>query len=108
MPLRNPVISPDDGTLSGIADTGGPLAGLMARLWQTAVLIGGLLVILWLVWGAVDYLNSAGDPEKTKKARGKIIDAVIGLVILVMSYAIVKFLEFVFGFDLVNLVWPTL
>ena len=35
------------------------------------------------------------------------MNAIIGLAILVSTFAIITLLEFFFGFDLLNLVWPT-
>jgi len=107
--ITNPVIDPNDGTVDGIEgpNSGGPLASLIARLWQTMVIIGSILVILYFVWGAIDWLTAGGDENKLKKARGRMTDAFIGLALLVASFAIMKFLEFVFGFDITKPVWPT-
>jgi len=103
--IINPVISEEEGTIDGVA--GNPLGSIIARLWQTMVVIGGLLVLLWFVWGAIDWIFSGGNEEKLKHARGRMTNAFIGLVLLVASFAIMTFLEFVFGFDLLNPVWPT-
>jgi len=103
--ISNPVL-PKEGSLTEINKSGGPLASLMARLWQTMVIIGSLLVILYFVWGAIDWLTAGGSEEKLKKARGRMVDAFIGLALLVASYAIMRFMEFVFGFSLVNIKWP--
>ena len=104
--ITNPVL-PKEGSLTEINKSGGPLASLMARLWQTMVIIGSLLVILYFVWGAIDWLTAGGNEEKLKKARGRMVDAFIGLALLVASYAIMRFMEFVFGFSLVNISWPS-
>ena len=103
--ITNPVL-PKEGSLTEINKSGGPLASLMARLWQTMVIIGSLLVILYFVWGAIDWLTAGGNEEKLKKARGRMVDAFIGLALLVASYAIMRFMEFVFGFSLVDIKWP--
>ncbi|NMC35870.1 hypothetical protein GYA49_02380 [Candidatus Beckwithbacteria bacterium] len=104
--IKNSVINSSEGTYSGV-DNSSPLAALIARLWLVAVILGSLAVILFLVMGAIDWISSDGDPEKIKKARNKIVDAVVGLGILVASFAIVKFLEWIFGFDILNISWPT-
>ena len=103
--ITNRVIDPSEGTYDSVAQ--GPLASLIARLWLTAVILGSLAVILFLILGAIDWISSDGDPEKLKKARNKIVDAIVGLGILVASFAIVKFLEWIFGFDILNISWPT-
>lgn len=103
--ITNPVIMEKEGTITGVQE--GPLASIIARLWQTMVIVGSLLVIIWFVWGAVDWIVSGGNEEKLKHARARMTNAFIGLVLLVASFAIMKFLQFVFGFDITAPVWPT-
>ena len=103
--IRNPVLQDSEGTYSTVRKN--PLAPFIARLWQTMVIVGSLMVIIYLVWGALDWLMSQGDPEKLKNAKNKIIHAVFGLALLAASYAVVWFLRTLFGFDLLEIAWPT-
>lgn len=93
----------DDGTVVN------PLAKLFVNLWQAAVLFGALLTIIFLIWGSVEWLTSEGDKEKLAGARNKIVNSIIGLVLLAASVAIITFLNRLdlFGFDLLKLAWPT-
>jgi len=47
---------------------------------------GVVFVVLFLV-GGVQYLTSAGNEEASTKAKKLLLDAVIGLVIVLVSYA---------------------
>ncbi|MBI4835816.1 MAG: hypothetical protein HY817_00995 [Candidatus Abawacabacteria bacterium] len=47
----------------------------------------GLIAFLMLVYGGFRYLASAGDPEMTKKGKQTIMYAVIGVVVIALSYA---------------------
>lgn len=51
------------------------------------VVAGVVFVILFLV-GGIQYLTAAGNEDSTKKARQLMLDAVIGLVIVVTSWAV--------------------
>lgn len=71
--------------------------------WLNAVLsvvlvVAALLVLLNLIWGGFEWLTSGGDKGKTENARKRITSAVIGIVIVAASYAIlglvVRFLGF--------------
>lgn len=84
-----------------------PLGALVARLWWTLVMVGGLALLVFLIWGGIDLLSSEGDQEKYKNARNKITHALMGMAVLAASFAIVKILDGLFGFDLLNLKWPT-
>jgi len=39
------------------------------------------------------YLTAAGDEEKVKKAKNLIVSAVIGMILILSSYAIASFVE---------------
>lgn len=47
-----------------------------------------IVMLFYLLWGAYDWLVSSGDKEALEKARLKITNAVIGMVLLVAAYAI--------------------
>ena len=51
----------------------------------------GLICVIIMIIGGVQYMTSSGDPNKTKKARDTILYACIGLIICVLSFAIVNF-----------------
>lgn len=50
----------------------------------------GLLAILMIIWGAVQYSTSAGDPGKIQKSKKTIINSVIGVVIVILAASIVN------------------
>ena len=64
------------------------LGDLINRLLTFVIAISALLVFLYLIWGGIDWITSGGDKAKTEAARQKIIAAVIGLIIVAASYAI--------------------
>lgn len=53
--------------------------------------LGVIFVVLTIVAG-FQYMTAAGNEEKTKKALGLIKNAVIGLVIVLMSWMITRFI----------------
>lgn len=57
-----------------------------------------IIVVLFvmLVVGAFNYLTSLGNPEKLKKAQGTLRYAVIGLVIFLSSFLILKVIDTLF------------
>lgn len=52
------------------------------------MLLGALLVFMYLIWGGIEWITSGGDKGKTESARNKITAAVIGLIVLAASWAI--------------------
>jgi len=62
------------------------------------MVIAALLVFLYLILGGIEWITSGGDKGKTEKARNKITAAVIGLIILAASYAILLIILNFLGF----------
>ena len=104
-PVENPVLKDTEGQYTDVS--GNPLGFFIVRLWRTLVVVGGIALLLFLIWGAIDWLMSEGEPEKLKNAKNKIIHALAGMGILAASYAIVRLAEAVFGFNILQFDWPT-
>ena len=51
----------------------------------------GLILVVMIIYGGVLWTTSGGDEEQIKKARGFISSAIIGLLIVTLSYAIAVF-----------------
>ena len=67
-------------------------------LWPTMqtiinVVLGivAVIAVIMIIIGGIEYTVSRGDATKTKKGRDTIIYSVIGLVIALLSFAIVNF-----------------
>jgi hypothetical protein len=102
--ITNPVIHPTEGNADEITS---PLAPLIARLWKTALILGGILLLIYLIWAALDWITAGGDTDKIKTAKSRIINGIMGVALLAASFAIMVFMKMVFGFDLLQIVWPT-
>ena len=102
-PITNPALNPDVGAGEG----GVVLALLMARLFRTLMIVGGLALLLFLAWGGIAWITAGGDKGKLDEARSRITNAVIGMAILVAVIAIAMLLSETFGFDLLNPTLPT-
>ena len=53
-------------------------------------IVTGSIAILFIIVGAYFYLTSAGEEDKAKKGKDSIIFAVVGLIVMVLSRAIVS------------------
>jgi TRAP-type C4-dicarboxylate transport system permease small subunit len=87
-------------------DPGQGLAFYIATLWKTVVTVGGIAFIIYLVWGGIEYLTSGGDKARIDDASKKISSSVIGIAILVGSYAVTLFIQAVFKINILAPVFP--
>lgn len=51
----------------------------------------GIAAIAYVVYGGVQYIISQGEPDRTKSAKDTILNALIGLVIVIIASAVVSF-----------------
>lgn len=102
--IYNPALRPKFGGTPG--DGTGALTEYIVLLWRTLILVGGLATLLFLLWGALDWILAGGDEGKVADARKKMTGAVIGLTILAASVAIVQLVGALIGLDLLDICFP--
>lgn len=68
-------------------DVGDAIQWIINRI----ILVLGIVAVIAIIIGGVLYMTSAGDAGKIKKAKDTIMYACIGLIICVLSAAIVNF-----------------
>ncbi|MBI3985278.1 MAG: hypothetical protein HY344_05090, partial [Candidatus Levybacteria bacterium] len=69
-----------------------------------------IVALLYLIWGGFKWLTSGGDKTAVQGAREHIVAAIVGLVIIFLSYFILNFIVgfFIPGFSLANFELPNL
>jgi hypothetical protein len=83
------------------------IAILMARLFRTVLVVGGIALLLYLAWGGMSWITAGADKGKLEEAKTRIENALIGMAVLAGTIAIALFLQWTFGFDLLNPTLPT-
>lgn len=82
---------------TSVTNTGG-LAGFKNMLVNignntlgVVTIIITIIAVFYLIFSGYQYVTSAGDPEKAKKARAGIINSIIGIIIIASAWAIISF-----------------
>ncbi len=75
-------------------------ASIVALVFRITIEIAGAIFLLMLLFGGVTYLTSAGNEEGTGKAKKMMISAVIGLVIILVSYSVGIFILKALGYTI--------
>ena len=65
------------------------LASFFESIFLLLITISAIVAILYLIWAGIMYITASTDEEKAKKARTAIYNAIIGIIIIVLSYAII-------------------
>ncbi len=82
------------------------LAFYISILWRSVVTLGGVAFIIFLIWGGIEWLTAGGDKGRVETAQKMISNAVIGLAVLVGSYAIAFFIESAFKINILAPIFP--
>lgn len=75
---------------------------LFNAVLNIVLLIAALLVFGFLIMGGIEWVTSGGDKGKTESARNKLTAAIIGLIIIAASYALVTLAVQFLGFNNIN------
>lgn len=80
-PFCNAITSAPSGSAGNgvIAQLFGSTLGKLVNLF---VIFIGLTMLIYLLWGTLDWVSSSGDKEKLQKARQKIVQAIIGMLVV--------------------------
>lgn len=70
-------------------------------------IIAGLLATFYLILGGIKWITSGGDKAATQSAREQIQAAIIGLAVVLLSFAIMKLIGTFFGIDIFNPTIPS-
>ena len=65
--------------------------GIFTRIVSVMLFTVGILSVIMLIFGGLRYIISNGDSKKVEAAKNTILYAIIGLIVAIMSYAIVNF-----------------
>ena len=50
--------------------------------------IAMFFLLMYMLWGGLDWISSGGEKEKIAKAQGKITNAVIGIIVVIAALTI--------------------
>lgn len=104
--IKNPAIDPSLGGDAGSAAAGNTFTNYFIVVWQAIIAAGALAVLIYFLWGAFEWIVAGNDSGKVQKARDKMTNAVIGLILLVGSFAIISFISSLIGYDILQVTFP--
>lgn len=102
--ITNPALSDSLQSLSGAQF----LQGLVQVFVSIGLAAGGIFFFFQFITGGINWINSGGDKQKLEAARERLMNAIIGLIILLSIFAIITFIQQVLGFDILLLQIPSI
>lgn len=83
------------------------LEPLFSNIVQAITALVGVAVFIMFVVGGFNFLFSGGDQKKLEKARGTLTNAILGVVVIVAAYLILKTIQVLTGVDVTKFSVPS-
>jgi len=77
------------GDVEGKANSALPIG---IAVLEAVLRLAGLVAVVMIFWGGFKYIISRGNPDSAKGARTTLFNAIIGLVIVIVSTALISFI----------------
>ena len=97
-------ICPNDPAPTGVMNFN-PLCDLIlgnnviGNIINIAFIVTVLIALAFLIYGGIKWITSGGDKTKVEGARNTIVAALIGLVLVFLTYFILQIIFSLFGLD---------
>lgn len=100
--IENPVIPQNIGS-GGLANSGLAIGKLLSTLAEGFLVLSFFMGFIYLMVGAIGWITSGGEKGKLEESRNRIIHALIGIIIVASTWAVMKLIG-----TFVNLDWESL
>lgn len=94
------VLAPAD--LATGAGATSKLESIISQVIGLLTVLGGIILIVYFIVAALNWISAAGDTGKIEKARNQMIQAISGMVILVAAYGLIGIISNFLGLSLLN------
>lgn len=75
----------------------------VSNLLAFLTVLGGLFFIIWFVIAGLQIVTAGGDSAKAGKSIEQMRNAILGMVVVVASYAIIGLVSSIIGYDILDL-----
>ncbi len=77
------------GGIAGAQSLTGP-GGLIYRVISLLLFVSGALAVVFVIIGGYQYITSAGNEEQSEKGKKTLINAIVGIVVIILAYVIIN------------------
>lgn len=77
-------------TQPGTDETTVDLQAFVSNIITILLFVAGVAAIIYLIYSGILYITAAGNPDAAKKGQQGIINAVIGIAIIVLAFFIAR------------------
>lgn len=93
MPLQAPSGVPA-ALRGGLGQSG---TAFFQTIVNNLIILGSFLALLMVIFSGIQYIMSRGDPEKLASAKRRFLFAIIGLIVMLGAFFVVRVIIFITG-----------
>lgn len=97
--ITNPALGPSLQEKSGVSFFQSAIPNMIGL----AFVVGSLIFFFVMIVAAIQWITSGGDKQALESARGKLTNAIVGFVVLLLIFVILKVIQDFFGLDILSL-----
>ncbi|MBL8029734.1 MAG: hypothetical protein JNN11_00610 [Candidatus Doudnabacteria bacterium] len=88
-------VFPQSGGLTGARTA----SELIISIIDLMLIFAGMIAVMFIIIGGYWYITSAGNEEQAEKGKGTLLNAIIGIVLIVLSWVIIRVVTNLVGND---------
>jgi len=97
--IENPLLSTSVKNLTGVQY----VQKILSVLISAGFVIGGVAFTFMFITGAISWITSGGDKAAHEEAKSKVSNAVLGLFILFIIFALINLIEILFQINIMQI-----
>lgn len=74
----------------------GLIGTLLTDIIPIILMLAGFLTVIIIIISGLQFIISSGDPESAAKARSRLIFAIIGFIVIILAFAILRIIDMLF------------
>lgn len=75
---------------------------ILGNTLNIIMVIALLILLFYLIWGAIEWITSGGDSGKLQNARNRMLQAGVGVLILSATLALFMFVQYLLGIEVIT------
>jgi len=73
------------------------IGSIISALLPYLIIFAGIAFFAAMVFSGFSYLTSGGDPKKIEGAKGCLMNSLVGFILVLTSYFLIRILDYIFG-----------
>lgn len=75
------------------------LGELMTTIIQLLISIAAILSIIFIIVAGFNFITASGDEKKIASAKGTLTYAIVGLIAIILTFAVLRIVQYFLGSD---------